>query len=201
MTRAVSEHWIERLFSRMESIYGARFHDFWRNVEDLNKTKKIWREGLADMTDLDLRRGVAALFHTRSVPDLPAFRELCRPVPKQFETPMIPPHSCLTDQRPTITPEGIAQLAYIKTIVADTFEQARPDGIEWARRLPANAKEGQAINAVQIEFAEDAIRRWEMTHHQAERDDDQPDELPPRVPSPHIYGDREPGSDDEELAS
>ncbi|MDR5790309.1 hypothetical protein P9281_27565 [Caballeronia sp. LP003] len=195
-SNAVPEHVIDKVFERMSAIYGQRFIDMWHNVDPAT-FRETWARGLKRVRPLDLKRGLAALLRTKYPPTLPEFLELCRPTPQQFVA-----HSMLTDQSTIkMTPTGFEQLRVIKAIVDDSFEKARPDGIEWARRLLANAKEGHEISAIQIEFAEDAIRRWEMTHHQAERDDEQPDELPPRVPSPHIYGDREPGSDDEELAS
>ena len=207
MTRAIPEYWIERLFARMEAIYAARFHDFWRNVDDFDAVKRIWREGLADMSDADLRRGVAALFHTRPVPDLPAFRDLCRPAPRQFTTQ--PPHECLTDQRQQLTSEGEAQLERIKAMTKKAFlpDSPRADGIAWAYRLLANAEKGHAVNAMQIAFAHEAIRSYETTHQRIDAGNAAGDELelPQRVPSPHIYTDeprqREPGDDDEEIAA
>lgn len=82
MPRNVPEFWIERLFERMTSLYGSRFVDQWRdgNLEDV---KRVWREGLAIVTDEGLKRGVAALFHEKLPPTLPRFIELCRNEPMQ----------------------------------------------------------------------------------------------------------------------
>ncbi|TCK37996.1 hypothetical protein B0G84_3298 [Paraburkholderia sp. BL8N3] len=201
MTRNVPEHWVERLFARMQSIYGARFQDFWRNVDDLDEVKAVWREGLASVADEDLRRGVAALFHTRNVPDLPAFLELCRPTPQQFA-----PHECLSDQRQRLTPNGEAQLDRIKAMVKATSQSnnTRTGHIRWAVRLLERATNGEHITAFQVAFAEEAIKRWEATHGPIDASDGEPIrepiELPRVVPSPHIYdpaAGREPGSDDD----
>ncbi|WP_250532404.1 hypothetical protein [Caballeronia sp. ATUFL_F1_KS39] len=190
---------LAKLFDRMLAMYGSRFSAMWADA-DIASVKALWSQMLGDLKPADLRRGTAALFHVKHPPTLPEFLALCAEPPTPV-APTMAAHPCLTEQRWTMTAEGIQQLAHVKRIVTRTYEDARPDGIAWARRLLANAKQGQAISAIQIAFAEDAIRRWEMTHHQVECGGDQPDELPPRVPSPHIYGDREPGSDDEELAS
>jgi hypothetical protein len=70
-------------------------------------------------------------------------------------------------------------------------------------KLLERAANGAAVTAHQIEFAEDGLRRWEAIHGPVNSPDyaDEPIELPARVPSPHIYGDREPGSDDDEVAA
>ncbi|MDR5757879.1 hypothetical protein [Caballeronia sp. LZ035] len=166
----------------------------------MDEVKTTWRAGLAEFNDEALKRGVAALFHEKSPPDLPRFRQLCHPTPQQFVT-----HTALTDQRHRMTPEGFAQLKRIKGLLmanpAYLPNSHRADGIQWAYKLLDKATRGQA-NAMQVAFAEDAIRRWKASHHVADREgDDELTDLPRRIPSPHIYGDCEPGSDDEEAAA
>jgi hypothetical protein len=58
---------------------------------------------------------------------------------------------------------------------------------------PEGAAQLQAIKAL---LAEKPVVRAMPAEPQAE-----PVELPPRVPSPHIYGDREPGEDDEQVSA
>ncbi|MGF6607087.1 hypothetical protein OKW45_001987 [Paraburkholderia sp. WSM4175] len=179
MGRAIPEYWIERLFARMESIWGARFQDFWRNVSDPNEVKAVWGEGLADVTDEGLKRGVAALFHEPGPPTLPRFLELCRPQPAMYT----PNRAALTDERRTAPGEAREQLARIREIAAGLLrEHGAPagGGIRWAFRLLQLAENGEHITANQIGFAKEAIENYNRTHGQHENG--------------HA---REPGSDDE----
>ncbi|AUT62905.1 hypothetical protein [Paraburkholderia terrae] len=219
MNRAIPEHWVERLFERMESIWGARFQDFWRNVPDPEQIKAVWREGLAGMSGEALRRGVAALFHEKSPPTLPRFIELCHidPMYVQREQPALTHAHC-------VTPVGEAHLAKIQELLAKhNLPKREPgggaDGIRWAFRIVREANE-RDVPLNRLAIAQDAIRNWCASHGCSRDDLDEygefvrdPNaraddvELPPLVPSPHIidaseqYTAREPGSDDEEVTT
>ncbi|MGF6920167.1 hypothetical protein [Paraburkholderia sp. 40] len=179
MLRSIPEHWIERLFSRMASLYGSRFADMWRDGE-IDEIKATWREGLAGQSDDALRRGVAALFHEPPYPPtLPRFIELCRPQPAMYQ----PNRVALTDERRTSPEQAREQLARIREIAGGLLrEHGAPagGGIRWAFRLLQRAQDGEHITAHQIGFAKEAIESYNRTHGQ------------------HINGhEREPGSDDE----
>ncbi|WP_250518525.1 hypothetical protein [Caballeronia sp. ATUFL_M1_KS5A] len=220
MTRTVPEHWIERLFERMEMIWGAKFEDFWRNVREPEKIKDVWREGLADLSDEAWRRGVGALIHEKTPPTLPRFRELCRLDP-MYVAPSMP---ALTHEH-RVTPVGLANIAKINEILAKhklpkREPSAGTDGIKWAFKILREANE-RDVPLNKLEIAQQAIANWCATHGCSRDDlDENGDwtntpharqiddvELPPRVPSPHIVADgvthvervREPGDDDEEL--
>ncbi|MBC8638292.1 hypothetical protein IAG25_15840 [Caballeronia sp. EK] len=201
MSASLPESIVTRLFVRMLSLWGTRFTALWADSDEA-EVKRVWAKGLAHTKPDDFTRGLGALFHEPKPPDLPRFLELCRPVPQQFATHAL----LLRDDRASMTPEGFAQLQRIKGLLmanpAYLPNSPRADGIQWAYKLLDNAAKGHAVNAMQVAFAEDAIRRWHATHHVAEREaDDEPIDLPQRIPSPHIYGDREPGSDDEKAAA
>ncbi|HWT35553.1 MAG TPA: hypothetical protein VN289_04690 [Paraburkholderia sp.] len=169
MTRAIPEHWLERLFARMESIYGSRFHDMWRDCE-IAEVKATWREGLAGITDEGLKRGVAALFHEKSPPTLPRFLELCQPQPA-----MHTPNRLLTDEvGRTPSHEARAQLAEIAKRIG-----MREPGIAWARRVVDEAARGHVLPGNRLQVALDAIKSWDATHGA-------------------IHREREPGCDDEQ---
>ncbi|MGF6986513.1 hypothetical protein QFZ99_006054 [Paraburkholderia atlantica] len=179
MLRSIPEHWIERLFARMESIYGARFQDFWRGVSDPADVKAVWREGLAGQSDEALRRGVAALFHERHPPTLPRFLELCAPQPAMYTRN----DPALTDDRRTSPGEAREQLARIREMASALLrEHGAPvgGGIRWAHRLLQRAENGEHITAHQIGFAKSAIESYGRTHGRNENGHQ-----------------REPGSDDE----
>ncbi|OYD64825.1 UNVERIFIED_ORG: hypothetical protein BDU10_7446 [Burkholderia sp. CF145] len=164
MSRTVPEHWIEKLFSRMASIWGSRFADMWRDC-DLDEVKATWRAGLADVTDDGLKRGVAALFHEKSPPPLPRFIELCQPQPAMY--------SALTDDSKR-TPSVEAR-AHLEAI-AKRIGMHQP-GIAWARRIVDEAAHAHVLPGNRLQVALDAIKAWEQTHYQARRepgsDDDQ----------------------------
>ncbi|MGF6877387.1 hypothetical protein [Paraburkholderia sp. MM5477-R1] len=216
MTRSIPEHWVERLFDRMSSIYGSRFLDLWRGI-DIAGVKATWREGLASVSDAGLKRGVAALFHEKYPPTLPRFIELCSidPMYVRHEQAAITHEHCLT-------PAGEDSLAKIRELLRPVATRARvptgSTGIEWAFRILREADE-RVIPLHKLTFAQQAIANW-CASHPVRRDqlDDfgrllptvtvphslVAGDLPPRVPSPHIYGehgDREPGTDDEEVTA
>jgi hypothetical protein len=186
-SKAVPEHVVGDLFDRLSAIYGQRFIDMWHQT-DPALFRETWGLGLGTVTAAQIRRGVGACFRTKYAPTLPEFLELCNPPPKPSVAPTIAPHPCLTDDRPKVTAEGSKQADELKRIATAALESAKPDGVKWARKLLANAQRGQALHALQIEFATEAIRRWEQTHYQAEVVADATDERPRIVPSPHIYG-------------
>ncbi|MGF6981393.1 hypothetical protein QFZ99_000869 [Paraburkholderia atlantica] len=178
MLRSIPEHWIERLFSRMSSLYGSRFADMWRDG-DIDEIKAAWREGLAGQNDDALRRGVAALFHEKNPPTLPRFLELCRPQPTMYT----PNAAAVTDDRRTPPEQAREQLARIRNVAGALLrEHGAPagGGIRWAFRLLQRAENGEHVTVHQIGFAREAIESYSRTHGQ------------------HINGhQREPGSDDE----
>ncbi len=192
---AVPEHVVDDLFTRLTAIYGQRFVDMWHQAEP-QVFRETWGLGLKGFTANEIKRGIGACFHTKYAPTLPEFLELCRPPPKPTPPASAVPHACLTDQREPVTAEGSAQAAMLRNEVVPQA-LSRPDGIAWAYRL----LERRTANGLQIAFAKEAIARWHATHHVASDVQDDPLDVPTRVPSPHIYGDREPGSDDEEVAA
>ncbi|BAO89052.1 hypothetical protein [Caballeronia cordobensis] len=199
---AVPERIIKKLFDRMTAIYGQRFIDMWREVDPV-EFMHTWARALRHVKPFDFRRGTAALLHAKYPPTLPEFLDLCRPQPQQFVT-----HAMLTDESTKITPEGFARLQRIKEHLmgnpAFLPNSPRADGIQWAYKLLDRAAKGQGVNAMQVAFAEEAIRRWHLSRHVADINDDEI-EMPVRIASPYIVGDaqrmREPGDDDEEIAA
>ncbi|MEX3690635.1 hypothetical protein AB3X91_16070 [Paraburkholderia sp. BR14263] len=184
MSREIPDQWIEKLFAKMETIYGgAAFRAMWGGV-DADEMKATWKQGLsaASLTDDGLRRGVSALFHTKRTPNLPEFITLCAPQP-----PMYRQHSlALTDESKRTSPEqACEQLARIREIAEKVLRDAGPvpldgRGIRWAYRLLSRATNGGHIAPHQITFAKEAIANWKLAH------------------GVHDNGhEREPGADDE----
>jgi hypothetical protein len=70
--------WVERLFERFASMYGAKFLDLWRDM-DIARVKDAWAEELAGLTVDEIKTGLAAMKTKPWPPTLPEFIVLCRP--------------------------------------------------------------------------------------------------------------------------
>lgn len=70
--------WVERLFARFASMYGARFLDLWRDV-DHAELKQAWAEELGGLSVAEIKRGLDACSSKTFPPTLPEFIQLCRP--------------------------------------------------------------------------------------------------------------------------
>lgn len=75
---ALPDHWVERLFQRMEDRYGSMWADRY-GAFPRERVKRSWAEDLADISRDELTRGVSACRDRKFPPTLPEFRELCRP--------------------------------------------------------------------------------------------------------------------------
>lgn len=74
------DSWIEKVFSRMSSMYGTLFSDRWRDC-DLNDVKAAWAEELAGFSDNPECYGLALkamVEECKFPPTLPEFFALCR---------------------------------------------------------------------------------------------------------------------------
>lgn len=75
---ALPAEWIERIFTRMAGMYGARFLDLWKDV-DLDVVKRTWAEGLAGFSGEEVARGLEACKQrAKFPPTLPEFVVMCR---------------------------------------------------------------------------------------------------------------------------
>jgi hypothetical protein len=177
MSREIPDHWIDRLFVKMGTMYGAAFAAMWRDI-DLAEIKATWKHGLgeAHVTDEGLRRGVAALFYTRHPPNLPEFIELCaRPAIHRQNT------LALTNEANRTQPaEARAQLAKVREAAESILRtpHERDYGIAWAQRLIDRSARGEHVTSHQLICAKTAIEQWQTTHGT-------------------MLHNREPGSDDE----
>ncbi|MFP3549726.1 hypothetical protein SB861_03290 [Paraburkholderia sp. SIMBA_049] len=177
MSPEIPDHWIDRLFAKMGTMYGAAFAAMWRDI-DLAEIKATWKHGLgeAHVTDEGLRRGVAALFYTRRPPNLPEFIELCARPAMHRQNPLT-----LTNEANRTQPaEARVQLTKVreaaKSILSD--QNDRDHGIAWAQRLIDRAARGEQVTSHQLTCAKAAIEQWQTTHGTMRHN-------------------REPGSDDE----
>lgn len=71
--------WVDRLFERLQALYGARFSAL-RNGSAPPTWKTTWGVGLSGYTAEELLRGLDACKTRPTPPTLPEFRSLCRSV-------------------------------------------------------------------------------------------------------------------------
>lgn len=76
---ALPSGWVERLFTRLATMYGNKFLDMWKGL-DLQAVKTAWGEDLAGYTADELKRGLDWCKTKDWPPTLPAFMTACRPV-------------------------------------------------------------------------------------------------------------------------
>jgi hypothetical protein len=76
-TKAVPLLWVEKLFARMEALYGNKFIDMWRGT-NVDLVKGLWADEMGKLSADDLRRGYAALMDREWPPTLPEFVKACR---------------------------------------------------------------------------------------------------------------------------
>lgn len=67
---------IDRLFARLEALYGAKFADVWKNC-DLENVKSVWADELGGMTRDELLAGLNGCKMKDWPPTLPEFIKLC----------------------------------------------------------------------------------------------------------------------------
>jgi hypothetical protein len=158
----------EWLWKKMSAIYGARFLDLWSSVDPLD-VQAEWSTALRGMAREDLLRGVAALYRTRYAPTLPEFLMLCEP-PRPI--PLAHQFRIEDAVERTDSPTARAKLADI----AGTITQQQRTGIAWARRI-VDAAKTEAVPAMKLALAKEAIRKWEATNTPADREPGCDDEV------------------------
>lgn len=77
-TKPAPISWVEKLFERMEALYGSKFLDMWRDA-NAEMVKQLWSEEMGKLSNDDLRRGYAALMTRDWPPSLPEFVKMCKP--------------------------------------------------------------------------------------------------------------------------
>lgn len=98
--RALPEAWIEKVFSRMEGLYGSLFLDRWKN-SDMANVRRVWAEELAGFQDQPEMIGHAlkALSNAPFPPTLPEFLALCRAAPRPQRIAIEGPQLSADEQR------------------------------------------------------------------------------------------------------
>lgn len=161
------------LWRKLSAIYGSRFLDMWGNVDPASMQAE-WSNALQGVPREALQLAIARLYHTPKVPTLPEFLELCKAA-----------------QRPTVaaaitndgTPREQARerMGEVKRLLGEVLRHEPPGSrLVWAEKLIERAERGEHVTALQLSHARQAIANRKALVMQ-ERE-------------------REPGSDDEEVA-
>lgn len=147
------ETWVEKIFSHMEAMYGARFHDAWRGT-DLAHVKGMWGAKLAGFHDQPerLKFALNALDAKPFPPTLPEFIELCRFAPRP-ELPALP--------EPRIDPAVAAERA-AKMQEKALAAMRNPTGHQWAIRILEDIAAGVVLPRISEQFACEALRNLGM---------------------------------------
>jgi hypothetical protein len=139
---------IDRLFERLVTTYGRQFSAMYEGV-DLNAVKLTWAHELAGYA-CSLRSIAWALDHLpERVPNVIAFRNLCR---------QAPPASAPRIGAPAANTETVmAELARLAPMRAAMSSTARAGNKEWALRIVAQHAAGQNVRPISLQFAQQAL--------------------------------------------
>ncbi|MDE2106643.1 MAG: hypothetical protein KGL39_56025 [Patescibacteria group bacterium] len=144
------EPWVDRLFGRLEGLYGAKFHDLWRG-SDIENVKRTWAEKLGGFGDRPeaLKAALDACDDKPWPPTLPEFLGLCRDAAKRTG----PAYAALP------APE-IDQAEAARRVEQATAAVKKPDAYDWlgwAKRLRTRYLGGERLLPVQIDMASSAL--------------------------------------------
>ncbi len=155
--RVLPDAWIERLFGRLEGLYGAKFHDAWRGT-DTENVKRTWAEKLGGFADRPeaLKAALDACDDKPWPPTLPEFIGLCRDAAKRTG----PGYVALP--APDITPERAEVRRSEAAALADKLREFAPS-TEWAKKLRARYLGGERLLPVQIGMASSVLgETWSL---------------------------------------
>lgn len=156
--RPLPDSWVERIFDRMQGLYGSLWLDRWRSGETIEQNgvrfdrglllaKATWGEELAGFADQPERisRALEGCRHCRFPPTLPEFLDLCR---QQHSEPLkaLPAPEIPADVRRARSAELNQAAKKIAT--------KKSDGREWAREILKSPKQFPHIS---VKFARMAL--------------------------------------------
>lgn len=164
MRPPLPDSWVERIFDRMQGLYGSLWLDRWRSGEMIERSgvrfdrglllaKATWGQDLAGFADQPGRiaKALEACRHRNMPPTLPEFLDLCRQqyadAPAQLPAPEVP--------------HDIAQArAAAMRKAAEKIAGRSVDGLAWARTPPAGGARGSHWEKSIIELVEAGDHRF-----------------------------------------
>ena len=139
---------IERLFSRLQSMYGQQFLAMWERT-DLAEVKDLWADKLGFYTPLQIGAALDLTIENKFPPNLPEFVAICaqaakaRPRPQQNELEITP---LSRDEA-----EKFMQVAKAKVSVTEGA-----DPRDWARKIIIRHEAGEQIQAKVLRLAKES---------------------------------------------
>jgi len=157
LTEALPDSWVDRIFDRMQGMYGSLWVDRWRSGETVERAgrsfdrgllnaKATWAQGLGGFSGQPERihRALESCRSKSLPPTLPEFIELCRhQVAEQHVT--LPPPIPDAGKRT----ENIARAASVR--ICESGDR------EWALRLRRLYLAGEPLGLLQISMASEAL--------------------------------------------
>jgi hypothetical protein len=139
--------WIERLFSRLATLYGSAFGRQW-DGSNIGEVKSAWAERLGGFSAPQIGAALRACDDRQYPPNLPEFIDLCRSAVRREEKPK-------EIEAPRISAEEAA--ARLEKIEAITAKKSGYDYRAWAKDLIRCHESGEKLLPIQIEMAHEAM--------------------------------------------
>lgn len=149
MTRQVDAQVIDRLFERLGLLYGPAWERA-RGVTPIADVKTLWGEYLHSFDVDDVAYALEHL--TEKMPNVIAFRDLCRAAPKKA-APML--------ERPKVDPLRMAEEIAKQAKIKEAFNVKRADYKAWAPKILQRAADGEKISPTVLKMARDTVAGWQ----------------------------------------
>lgn len=159
--RRIPDSWVERIFSRMQGLYGSLWLDRWRSGERIERAgqafdaglllaKDTWAQELGGFVEMPDRisRALEACRHRNLPPTLPEFLDLCRQQHADAPKALAAPRA---------TAEQVAQQV---EVIARRMSAPQAGGTSWAETPPPGGARGGLWERSIIELAEQGERRF-----------------------------------------
>ena len=144
--------WIERLFARLEALYGASFVRQWENT-NIAEVKKVWAEKLGGFTAPQIGAAIKGCDDRQYPPNLPEFIDLCRQAAKRTDKPR-------AIEAPQLSVEERMERA--RQLEASSVKTSSYDYRGWAKELKRRYLSGEHLLIMQEDMASAALNEdWE----------------------------------------
>ena len=152
LSTELQQGWIERLFSRLASLYGAAFGRQWEgtNIADV---KAVWAEKLGGFTAPQIGAALKGCDDRQYPPNLPEFIDLCRVAAKHESKPP-------ALEAPQLSVEE--RLERARQLDAAASKVKGYDYRGWCKELKRRYLAGEHLLPMQISMASEAMNEtWE----------------------------------------
>lgn len=144
--------WIERLFSRLASLYGAAFGRQWEGT-NIAEVKTVWAEKLGGFTATQIGAALKGCDDRQYPPNLPEFIEMCRVAAKrEAHPPALPAPELSVEER----------LERARQLEASASKPKAYDYRGWCKELKRRYLAGDDLLPIQISMASEVMNEvWE----------------------------------------